>query len=134
MTSFSTQWKASSKPRKQRKYTYTAPLHIKAKFMHAHLAKDLAKKYGLRSLQVRRGDKVKVMRGSFKKQEGKVESTDIKRGTLFIEKVEITKREGSIVKVPVQPSNILITELNTDDKKRMAKLAARHQSTKQTTT
>lgn len=120
MTSFSTHWNASIKPRKQRKYRYTAPLHIKAKFVHVHLSKELAKKYHTRAIQVRRGDRVKIMRGSFKKQEGKVERVDIKRSVIFVDKVELTKREGSIVKIPLQPSNVLIIELVTDDKRRMA--------------
>ena len=42
---FSQSWKASKKPRKQRKYTIKAPLHIKGKFLHANLSKDLRKKY-----------------------------------------------------------------------------------------
>ena len=67
---FSKKWKASGKARKQRKYVANAPLHIKKKFLSANLSKELRKKYG-RSLQIRKGDSVKVMRGKFKGKTGK---------------------------------------------------------------
>ena len=42
---FSESWKSSKQVRKQRKYRYNAPLHIKQKFVNVHLAKELRKKY-----------------------------------------------------------------------------------------
>ena len=65
---FSREWIRSKQPRKQRKYNYNAPLHIKGKFMAAHLSKDLMKKYNRRSIRVRKGDKVILLRGQFKKK------------------------------------------------------------------
>lgn len=53
----------SNQPRKQRKARYTAPLHIKQKYMGALLSKDLREKYGSRSANVIVGDTVKLMRG-----------------------------------------------------------------------
>jgi len=38
---FSTTWKASKQPRKQRKYSANAPLHIKRKMLSANLSKTL---------------------------------------------------------------------------------------------
>ena len=49
--------------RKQRNYRHKAPLHIKQKFVSAHLSKELRQKCGRRSLGVRKGDKVKVTTG-----------------------------------------------------------------------
>lgn len=115
---FSKSWKSSKQPRKQRKYRYNAPLHIKQKFMHSHLSKELAKKYNRRSLGLRKGDKVKVMRGQYKKHIGKVERIDIKKSQVFLEGIDITKKDGTKAKQPIDPSNLLITELNTDDKMR----------------
>lgn len=119
---FSTSWKASKKPRKQRKYRVNAPLHIKGKFLNAVLSKELRKKYGKRSLRARKGDKVRIMRGSFKKKEGAIERVDTKKGVVYVSKIEVEKKEGSKVPRPIQPSNIMILELNLDDKKRKEKL------------
>ena len=69
-----TSWKKSTQVRKQRKYIYRAPLHLKQKMMHAHVAKSLREKHnGIRQIQVRKGDKVKIARGEFRGKEGKVE-------------------------------------------------------------
>ena len=58
---FSTAWKASKQPRKQRKYLANAPLHLKKKFVSANLSKELRKKHEKRSLPLRKGDTVKAI-------------------------------------------------------------------------
>ena len=125
MKNFSTSWKSSKKPRKQRKYRTSAPLHIKQKFVHSHMSKDLRKKYGKRSIGLRKGDKVKVTHGQFKKHEGKIESINIKKTRVFINGVEITKKDGTKKSIALHPSNIIITELNLDDKLRQKILERR---------
>ncbi|MBU2561296.1 MAG: 50S ribosomal protein L24 [Nanoarchaeota archaeon] len=119
---FSTSWKSSKRPSKQRKYRHNAPLHLKQKFLSAHLSKELRKKYGRRSLPVVKGDKVKVARGQFKGRENKVERTDHKKLRVYITGIERAKKEGSKSMQPINPSNLIITELNLDDKKRKASL------------
>jgi large subunit ribosomal protein L24 len=122
----STAWVASSQPRKQRKYRYNAPLHIKGKFLTAHLVKDLRSKYGLRSLRVRVGDKVRILRGQFKGREGKIERVSVKDSKVFVTKVDIVKKDGATrVPYPIDPSNIVIVEFDTTDKQRAATLKAR---------
>jgi len=118
---FSPTWKNSTKPNKQRKYRFNAPLHIKGNFLNAHLSKELRQKYSMRSLRVRTGDRIKIMRGQFKKQEGKIEEVDVKNVKVYISKVEHTKRDGTKARYPIDPSNIMIVELNMDDKKRLNK-------------
>lgn len=115
---FSTHWKSSTQPRKQRKYRYNAPLHVRQKLVHVHLSSELRKKHGTRAAQVRKGDKVKVMRGKFKRQEGKVERVNLKRERVFISGLEYTKKNGSKVPVSFHPSNLLITVLELSDKRR----------------
>ena len=80
---FSKSWEKSKKTRKQRKYLENAPLHIKQKFMGCHLIKELRKKYNKRSLSARKGDKVKILRGQFKGQIGKIDRMDIKKSKIF---------------------------------------------------
>lgn len=115
---FSSAWKGSKKPRKQRKYRAEAPLHTKKKFVHAHLSKDLRKKYGKRSTGLRKGDKVRVMVGRFRKHEGKIENVDSGKTRIFVSGVEITKRDGTKKLLPLHPSNLMITELSLEDKLR----------------
>ena len=125
MREFSKTWKSSKKPRKQRKYRASAPLHVKQKFVHSHLSKDLMKKYGKRSIGLRKGDKVKIMRGQFKKLEGKIEDIDLKRTRIFVRGVETTKKEGTKKLIALHPSNLMITELNLDDKFRQKSLESK---------
>lgn len=122
MKKFSRTWKSSRKPRKQRKYMVSAPLHTKHKFMHSHISKELRKKYGKRSVGLRKGDKVEVMRGKFRKHEGKVESINLKKTRVFVSGAESTKKEGTKKLLALHPSNLMIKELNLDDKFRQKSL------------
>lgn len=109
----------SKKPSKQRKMLYNAPLHIRHKFLSAHLSKDLIKRWKKRSLSVRKGDEVKVMRGEFKGTIGKISDVDLKRLKVYIENVKRKKVSGEEVHVPVSPSNLLLINPVMDDKKRL---------------
>jgi len=119
MKEFSRSWVSSKKPNKQRKYRFNAPLHIRGDFMNAHLSKELRTKYGIRALRLRVGDKVRIMRGQFKRQEGKIEEVNMKNLKVYISKIEHVKRDGTKARYPIEPSNLLLVELNTDDKLRL---------------
>ncbi|MCD6591133.1 MAG: 50S ribosomal protein L24 [Candidatus Aenigmarchaeota archaeon] len=111
-------WVSSKQPRKQRKYRYNAPLHIKHKFVSVHLSEVLRKRFGRRSLPVRKGDEVKVTRGESKGFKGKVERVDLQKSKIYIEGLTVKKVDGSEVLKPVDPSNLMITEAKMDDKRR----------------
>jgi len=115
---FSTSWKGSKKPSKQRKYVANAPLHLRHKFMSVTLSKDLRKKYGIRNIPVRVNDKVKITRGSFEGKEGKVERVDSRKIKVYVTGIERPKADGSKVLVPIYPSNLMITDASFDDKRR----------------
>ncbi len=115
---WSSRWKSSKKQNKQRKYRLNAPLHIKHKFLSASLSKDLRKKYGKRSLPIRKGDKVKIMTGQFKKHVGKVSRINLKKSKIYIEGAEIVKKDGGKVLYPMHASNTEILDINLDDKER----------------
>ena len=119
MKEWSSAWKGSKMPRKQRKYRFTAPLHVKSKFLNVHHSKELRKKYGRRALRVRKGDKVLIVRGQFRKVTGKVERVDLKHTKIFVEKVEVIKKDGNKSFYPIEPSNVVITELVLNDKERV---------------
>ena len=115
---FSKSWKASKKPRKQRKYRANAPLSIKRKFLSAHLSKELIKKYSTRNVPLRKEDKVKIVRGQFRKKTGKVVKVLVKKSKVYIENIQNMKNDGTKTYYPIDPSNLIILELNLMDKKR----------------
>jgi len=120
---FSTQWKGSSQKRKQRKYIANMPLHLRSKLMNSPLSKELRKKYGARSISIRKGDEVRIMRGRFNGKKGKVDKVELKRTRVTIEGINRTKKDGSKVKVWFNPSKVMITEMY-DDKKRIKRLSS----------
>ena len=129
-TKFAISWKRSVQPRKQRKYRHNAPLHIRQKFVSAHLSKELRKKYSRRSINLRKGDNVKVMRGQFRNKQGKVEEVDLKKTLIYISGIEISKKDGTKARRPLHPSNLLVTELNIDDKMRNKVLKRKEKNVK----
>lgn len=116
---FSSHWLSSKQPRKQRKYLANAPLHTRHKFLNANLSKSLREKYDKRSLPLRKGDEVLVMRGSFKNKKAKVSSINPKQTLVILEGIQRTKRDGTKVNVYFHPSSLQITSLNIEDKKRL---------------
>ena len=117
--SWSRSGKSSTQPRKQRAYAREAPLHRKGKFLGSHLSKDLRTKQKVRSLRVIKGDKVEIMRGTFKGKSGKIERVDLKKSKVYITGIELVKRDGSKALYPIHTSNLLIQNLNLDDKRRL---------------
>jgi large subunit ribosomal protein L24 len=109
----------SKKPRKQRKFLYKAPLHLRRKMISAHLSKELREQYKRRSLPLRKGDEVKVMRGEFKGTVGKVVKIDTKKYKVYVDTVKKKRSVGTEYLVPISPSNLMIVKLNLDDKYRL---------------
>jgi large subunit ribosomal protein L24 len=105
-----------TKPSKQRKMLYQAPLHKRYKLFSAPLSDELIKSHGVDSLPVRTGDSVRIMRGDRKGLEGKVTGVDRKNYRIFVEGVTREKVDGTAIQIPVHPSKVLITSLNLDDK------------------
>ncbi|NPB02015.1 MAG: 50S ribosomal protein L24 [Methanopyri archaeon] len=108
-------WTKSRQPRKQRKALREAPLHKRQKLMSATLHPDLREKFNRRSLPVRKGDVVRIMRGDFKGHEGEVVEVDLKRLRVYVEGATIERSDGQEVYYPIHPSNLMIIEPNMDD-------------------
>lgn len=117
---FSNSWKGSVQPRKQRKYRFNAPLHIKHKFLSAHLSKELRQKYGIRNIPLRKGDLVRITVGNHKGKEGKIEKVYTKLTKVIVAGIQNVRSDGRKVSIPIHPSNLVIKELFLEDKKRKA--------------
>ncbi|MCL5101911.1 MAG: 50S ribosomal protein L24 [Candidatus Marsarchaeota archaeon] len=123
----------SSKPRKQREYRHNAPLHQMQHMAHAHISKELRQKLKVskRSIQVSKGDSVKLVSGGKKGTTGKVTSVDLKHGKLFIDSLNRKDAKGKEKPIPISISNVYITDLNLGDKRRAKKLKVTAPTTSQ---
>ena len=104
----------SSQRRKGRKAYFTAPSSERRRMMSCGLSKDLKDKYSVRSIPVRKGDTVKIVSGTFKGRDGKVNTVYRRRKCLYIEKVVREKLNTQQSNIPIHPSNCVITTLKLD--------------------
>jgi len=109
----------SIQPRKQRKFLYDAPLHLRRKIVAAHLSKDLKQRYKIRSFPLRKGDEVEIMKGKYKKKRGKITRIDYKYYQVFIEGMTRKRTAGTDAQVPFHASNLRIINLEMGDKMRV---------------
>lgn len=110
----------SKQTRKQRKKQKS--LEKRRKTVGAHLPKELRIKYNTRSFPLRKGDKVKVMLGQFKNKTGKIVKINSRGAKIYIEGIEVIRRDGSKAFRPFHSSNLMITELYLEDKRRKEKI------------
>ncbi len=129
---FSTAWKASKQPRKQRKYRANAPLHLKKKFVSVNLSKELRAKEGKRNIQIKKGDKVKIMKGKYKGKQGKVLQVNLSFSKIYIDGIQVTKQDNSKANVKFQPSNLQIVEMTDRFNKKAKKKESSKKDVKET--
>ena len=110
---------------------YRATMQTRSKQLGSALSKDLRKKYGKRSVRVVEGDNVTILRGEFKGVDGKVAKVSTEKSSVAIEGVKKEKTKGDKFDVYIHTSNLVVTSLNTEDKKRVSKLEGRQADTSQ---
>lgn len=110
------------KRRSSRLRSYTAPNHTRSADLSSTLSHELRDKYAKRSIRVRKGDTVKVMRGEYAAIEGKIINVDVGSGKISVEGVTREKIKGGAVPIKIHASKVMVTALNTDDKLRREKL------------
>lgn len=116
----------SRQPRKKRKALYEASLHEGRKLIRTHLSKELRAKFGTRSLCVKKGDKVKILKGKYAGISGKVTKVDLSDGQIEVEGA-VTKKQGgkeSFVRIMPSSTIILETERKTEKAEKPAAQAA----------
>jgi len=107
-------------PRKQRKLLHNAPAHLRHKLMAAPLSPQLTASKSVKTLPVRKGDTVHIMRGDNKGFEGKISRLDLKNYRIYLEGLTREKVDGTVIFLPVHPSKVMIKNLNLNDKWRKA--------------
>lgn len=113
---------SSIQPRKQRLARYTAPYHRRHREMSAPVDKGLRKRQLARgfmyprSMPVRKGDRVLIVRG-----EGKTKSTSVvakvdrKARKVYVEGFTYFKSDGTELQRPIDPSNLVIINPDWSD-------------------
>ncbi len=129
----------SRKPGKQRKEQANVPIHVMRKRVRARLQLDKPDERlaGIRSVTVRVGDIVRVVRGDHahggkrvggKRKanalSGKVVRLESSSGRLFIEGAKSTKADNKEEAAPIHCSNVVVVRLDETDKLRMQRLTA----------
>ncbi|MBM2851987.1 MAG: ribosomal protein [Candidatus Nitrosotenuis sp.] len=104
------------------KMIYQATAVVKSRQLCSHLSKDLWKKYGKRSIRVIEGDTIRVLRGEFRGVAGKITKVSIQKNGVSVEGVKKEKLKGGNLDVFIHPSNLIVTDLNNEDKWRQNKL------------
>ena len=118
--------KVSSSRRVQRKYALGAPSSVKRKLMSCHLTKTLRDQYKIRSLPIKRGDEVKILKGKSKGKSGKVVQVYRKRNCIYVDKVTREKQNGQSVFIPIKTYYCVVEKLfiNKDRSKTIERNAA----------
>tara|TARA_B110000285_G_C14908954_1_gene506947 strand:+ start:176 stop:574 length:399 start_codon:yes stop_codon:yes gene_type:complete len=104
----------SSQRRKSRKAYFTAGSTQRRKLLSAALSKDLRAQYGCRSIPVRKGDSIKVVRGGNQDREGKVLCVYRRRWCIHVDKLTNDKKNGQAYQIPIHPSNCVVTAMKLD--------------------
>ena len=109
---------SSKSPRKQRRRIRNAAHHERKSMLKCRLDEFLQEEYGLRSLVIKTGDLVRIMRGQFRDTESKVTGVSYKKGVVYLDSSTITKADGKEAQVPVHPSNLMLVKLEIDDERK----------------
>ena len=137
---------ASKHPGKQRRTSGKAALHVKRKRIRARLLSDVPELQDIRTVTVRAGDEVEVLRGDFSNPnsvkadsrgkrlgqsrgragiKAKVASVDTERGMIFVDGITSSTADGKEEGIPIRPSNLIVTALFEGDPLRIKRLMER---------
>jgi large subunit ribosomal protein L26e len=95
--------------------------------MSSSLSKELQKKYKVKSMPIRQDDEVTIVRGSHKGHSGKVNTVYRRKFVIHVEKINREKVNGASVPVPINASNVIITQLKLDkDRKSLLERKVKH--------
>lgn len=103
-----------------------------ASLFSANLNKSLRKELGKRSIGLRKGDKVKVMRGEHAGKEGRVIGVYREKGRATIEGISRKKSDGTEKSIGINVSNLQITAIESKDEKRIKGKSAGKKDVKKT--
>jgi large subunit ribosomal protein L24 len=105
----------SKQPRKQRKALYNYKNHHRSNLLTTRVADFVREEYGIKSLPIRVGDNVRVVKGEFKDFEGEV--TEVAKDLrVEIKEVTFDKADGTQFHPTIHISKLIITKLGKEKK------------------
>lgn len=109
---------------------FTAPSSERRKLMSSTLAKELKGALGIKSLPIKKGDKVRVMRGgrNNKGLEGVVTCVYRKKWAVHVAGLDREKKNGQRIPIPFDASNLAIVQLGEMTKDRQALINRKRES------
>jgi large subunit ribosomal protein L24 len=107
----------STQPRRQRKAVFTANHQERRRRMAVPLSRELRKRYGRRSLPIRKGDTVRVLSGSYSTvgEERRVAKIDRRHYRITLDNVTAKTADAKLKPLPIRPSHLVLTKLNLSD-------------------
>jgi large subunit ribosomal protein L26e len=95
---------------------FSAPSNVRRKLMSSTLSKELRNKLGVKSMPIRKGDQVKILRGKNAHVgiEGKVVEVYRKKWVIHIEGLNLEKKNGQRVPIGFDASKVAIVKLHMD--------------------
>jgi len=122
------QWNKTKSIRKQRKRVFNAPPHRQHKRLTCRLDDRLIERYkfALSRIPIRKGDKVRIVRGSFKDPNKEVDVIEVrpKDNTIVLTGITLSKADSKRVPRVFRPSALTITKLNLSDRRRRDRIEA----------
>lgn len=109
--------------RKQRKRLHTMDSTSSRRTMVVPLSPDLRKQHGVKRVALRKGDTVTVVKGDkeIRGVEGKISFVDTRSRKVTIDGITIPKADGKQSARPVTFSNLMVTILAQDPKRKLRK-------------
>ncbi|MBO3770117.1 MAG: 50S ribosomal protein L24 [Thermoproteota archaeon] len=105
--------------------------HLAYKASSVHLSRELRAKYGFRSLPVRTGDRVLIIRGDYKGIEGDVSRVDRNRGRIYISGVYRENARGEQRLVPIPINSVILIKIDEKDKWRQRIIERKRKTVKE---
>lgn len=102
-------------PRYQRKAVFTADLFHRRRMMAVPLSRELRRRYGRRSLPVRKGDTVRILSGSYVGREERVAKIDRQAYSVTLDNVTGKTADAKLKPLPIRTSHLVLTKLNLSD-------------------
>jgi large subunit ribosomal protein L24 len=112
-------------PRRQRKAVYEADIFERRLRMTVPLSRELRARFHRRSVPLRKGDTVRVMKGSFVGREERVQKVDRRSYTVTLDNVTLKSGEEKLKPLPIRTAHLLLVRLNLADEWRREALKVR---------
>lgn len=111
--------------RKQRKRLHTLDSTSTRRKMVVPISPDLRRQHGIKRIALRKGDTVTVVKGDkeIRGSEGKISKVDIVSRKVTIDGITIPKADGKQAARPIAFSNLMVTGLAQDPKRKIRREA-----------